>query len=151
MIHGDDVCLKNRLLLAYKSEDLNWCSLHRPCPIPALSLASHYSSYHVHWVCQSTAKGPQWMGAMCSGETQHTVQLSTPNSSSIGTHLWASVLKTEQSSKRKTVMYYCARDTIRELPFYHKKKKLSLWRCSRKLGGDSNRLPVHSKVWSEAR
>jgi hypothetical protein len=65
------------------------------------------------------------MGAMCSGETQHTVQLSTPNSSSIGTHLWASVLKTVQSSKRETVMYYCARDTLRELPFEHKKKFLS--------------------------
>uniref|UniRef100_F6Y509 Ig-like domain-containing protein n=1 Tax=Ornithorhynchus anatinus TaxID=9258 RepID=F6Y509_ORNAN len=74
-----------------------------------------FSSYLMHWVCQTPGKGPEWVSGITPGSAVYYADsvkgrftISRDNANSL-LHLQMNNLKIED-----TALYYCVRDTVRE-------------------------------------
>uniref|UniRef100_A0ABK0L700 Ig-like domain-containing protein n=1 Tax=Rattus norvegicus TaxID=10116 RepID=A0ABK0L700_RAT len=87
-------------------------TLSLTCTVSGFSL----TSYHVSWVCQPPGKGLEWMGRIQSGgSTDYNSALKSRLSISRDTSKSQVFLKMNSLQTEDTAIYYCTRDTVREV------------------------------------
>uniref|UniRef100_A0A8C8UL77 Ig-like domain-containing protein n=1 Tax=Peromyscus maniculatus bairdii TaxID=230844 RepID=A0A8C8UL77_PERMB len=87
-------------------------TLSLTCTVSGFSL----TDYTVHWVRQPPGKGLEWIGRIWSdGDTDYNSALKSRLTISRDTSKSQVFLKLNNLQTEDTAMYYCARDTVREL------------------------------------
>ena len=87
-------------------------TLSLTCTVSGFSLTSN----DVHWVCQPSGKSLEWMGAIWSGGgTDYNSALQSRITITRDTSKSQVFLKLNSLQTEDTAMYFCARDTVREL------------------------------------
>ncbi|KAK7801062.1 hypothetical protein U0070_006397, partial [Myodes glareolus] len=97
-------------------------TLSLTCTVSGFSL----TSYHINWVRQLPGKGLEWMGAIWSGGgTDYNLALQSRITITRDTSKSQVFLKLNSLQTEDTAMYFCVRDTMRELHFEPAQKPLN--------------------------
>ncbi|KAH0504804.1 Ig heavy chain V region PJ14 [Microtus ochrogaster] len=87
-------------------------TLSLTCTVSGFSL----TRYSVHWVRQPSGNGLEWMGVIWgSGSTDYNSALQSRITITKDTSKSQVFLKLNSLETEDTAMYFCARDTVREL------------------------------------